>query len=291
MDFRQYDNALGRFLNPDRFAELSPYMTPFRFGFNNPNFWSDPSGLWEPINGGYTTNDPADIANLMSYINGTHKNTNANNVMEFVNEEVTFANNMTLEGVSVFTGNEKSYNNAAKQIEKNIYKSQGDSALSNLSETGFMISAASFRLTTIDRIHIGKPLPGLPINFFGRKYIGNGNTYIKGSYLSKLGRGVGYGGFGLGLVVDGIGVTNYIVDPNDPNAVHPAKAGVNTAVGAYGLSGAGAVPSLLYFGVDAFYPGGWTGDGQNNGALTDYGNTVQAYHGATGKPFAYGSMK
>jgi hypothetical protein len=266
-------------------------MTPFRFGFNNPNFWSDPSGLWEPINGGYTTNDQADIANLMSYINGTHKNTQAKNVTEFVNEEVTFANNMTLEGVSVTTGNEKSYNNAAKQIEKNIYKSQGDSALSNLSETGFMISATSFRLTTIDRIHIGKPLTGLPINFFGRKYIGNGNTYIKGSYLSKLGRGVGYGGFGFGLVVDGIGVTNFIIDPNDPNAVHPAKFGVNTAVGAYGLSGVGAVPSLLYFGVDAYYPGGWTGDGQNNGALTDYGNTVQAYHGATGKPFAYGSMK
>src|SRR5690554_3077420 len=47
MDFRQYDNALGRFLNPDRLAELAPNLTPYRFAFNNPNYWSDPTGLFE----------------------------------------------------------------------------------------------------------------------------------------------------------------------------------------------------------------------------------------------------
>lgn len=47
MDFRQYDNALGRFLNPDRLAELAPSITPYRFAFNNPNYWADPTGLFE----------------------------------------------------------------------------------------------------------------------------------------------------------------------------------------------------------------------------------------------------
>src|SRR5690554_3646363 len=47
MDFRQYDNALGRFLNPDRLSELAPNITPYRFAFNNPNYWSDPTGLFE----------------------------------------------------------------------------------------------------------------------------------------------------------------------------------------------------------------------------------------------------
>src|SRR5690554_3988532 len=47
MDFRQYDNALGRFYNPDRLAELAPGITPYRFAFNNPNYWSDPTGLFE----------------------------------------------------------------------------------------------------------------------------------------------------------------------------------------------------------------------------------------------------
>ncbi|WP_164976868.1 hypothetical protein [Chryseobacterium sp. CH1] len=27
----------------------------------------------------------------------------------------------------------------------------------------------------------------------------------------------------------------------------------------YGLTGVGTIPSLLYFGVDSFYPGGWEG--------------------------------
>ncbi|MDG4945068.1 hypothetical protein NMK71_01455 [Weeksellaceae bacterium KMM 9713] len=47
MDFRQYDNALGRFLNPDALSELAPMHTPYRFAFNNPIRYSDPLGLFE----------------------------------------------------------------------------------------------------------------------------------------------------------------------------------------------------------------------------------------------------
>lgn len=50
MDFRQYDNALGRFYNIDRLTELAPGITPYRFAFNNPNYWSDPTGLFESKN-------------------------------------------------------------------------------------------------------------------------------------------------------------------------------------------------------------------------------------------------
>jgi len=47
MDFRQYDSAIGRFVGMDRLSELSYSMTPYRFGFNNPVFWNDPTGLFE----------------------------------------------------------------------------------------------------------------------------------------------------------------------------------------------------------------------------------------------------
>jgi len=47
MDFRSYDNALGRFFNIDTFAELTYSITPYRFAYNNPIYWSDPTGLWE----------------------------------------------------------------------------------------------------------------------------------------------------------------------------------------------------------------------------------------------------
>lgn len=47
MDFRQYDNALGRFNSLDVLSELAPGITPYRFAYNNPVFWADPSGLFE----------------------------------------------------------------------------------------------------------------------------------------------------------------------------------------------------------------------------------------------------
>lgn len=45
MDYRQYDNALGRFNSIDALAELMPSVTPYHFGFNNPVYWGDPTGL------------------------------------------------------------------------------------------------------------------------------------------------------------------------------------------------------------------------------------------------------
>jgi RHS repeat-associated protein len=46
MDFRQYDNAIGRFVGMDRLSELIQFQSPYGFSYNNPNYWSDPSGLF-----------------------------------------------------------------------------------------------------------------------------------------------------------------------------------------------------------------------------------------------------
>ena len=45
MDFRQYDNAIGRFNCIDLLAERNAYQSTYQFGNNNPIFFSDPSGL------------------------------------------------------------------------------------------------------------------------------------------------------------------------------------------------------------------------------------------------------
>lgn len=47
MDYRQYDPAIGRFTSMDVLSELEYDWTPYRFGFDNPVVWSDPSGLFE----------------------------------------------------------------------------------------------------------------------------------------------------------------------------------------------------------------------------------------------------
>lgn len=46
-DYRHYDSALGRFNNMDALSELAPSQTPYRYGFNNPVYWADPTGLFE----------------------------------------------------------------------------------------------------------------------------------------------------------------------------------------------------------------------------------------------------
>jgi hypothetical protein len=46
MDYRQYDNTIGRFSSIDALAELSYSGSPYSFANNNPIYFSDPSGLF-----------------------------------------------------------------------------------------------------------------------------------------------------------------------------------------------------------------------------------------------------
>ncbi len=76
--------------------------------------------------------------------------------------------------------------------------------------------------------------------------------------VSSLGKGIGIAGGGLGLLMDSYGMYIWFKNPSSDNAVHPAKATLNTGMSAYGIWVAGPV-GLLYFGVDSFHPGGWPG--------------------------------
>lgn len=44
---RNYDPAIGRWMNVDPLAELAPGWTPYRYGFNNPIRYTDPTGMYE----------------------------------------------------------------------------------------------------------------------------------------------------------------------------------------------------------------------------------------------------
>ena len=44
---RYYDPAIGRWITPDPLADLAPGWTPYRYGFNNPVRYTDPTGLFE----------------------------------------------------------------------------------------------------------------------------------------------------------------------------------------------------------------------------------------------------
>jgi len=54
---RIYDPRLGRWLSVDAYASLQPGWSPFRFGFDNPLYWTDKDGDIEwPLKGTYAIN-------------------------------------------------------------------------------------------------------------------------------------------------------------------------------------------------------------------------------------------
>jgi hypothetical protein len=112
-------------------------------------------------------------------------------------------------------------------------------------------------------------LTGRNLNLFGSAKMSSATMPI--SNIAKWGKRFGVGSFGFGFTIDMIGVYNYTQNPNSPNAVHPAKAAVNTVIGLWdmGISKIGLranpIVAIVYSGVDAFYPGGWLGDKKARG--------------------------
>jgi hypothetical protein len=123
MDYRQYDNILGRFYSPDVFSELSYSMTPYRFAYNNPVFFSDPTGLYEVKgNGDITITDKEEIAKFAAYL----KNNQKASVGE-LSEHIFDANNgfaYELKEVVLQIGNAKSENAFQNNIQGQIGESQ-----------------------------------------------------------------------------------------------------------------------------------------------------------------------
>lgn len=61
-----YDPSLGRWHVPDPLAEMSPDLTPYRYGFNNPIRYFDIAGLYEGEEGSFTPDDD-DWADVLAY--------------------------------------------------------------------------------------------------------------------------------------------------------------------------------------------------------------------------------
>jgi len=128
MTFRQYDPAIGRFSGIDRLAALVPSITPYRFGFNNPILWADPTGLIEE-------SVLMDMFNRSGSGRTTWQNdghsgfsTDDGGYVGYTSDDTAFnaspGSSTALPEVTVTLGNEQSYQNAANQIAQNIYKTK-----------------------------------------------------------------------------------------------------------------------------------------------------------------------
>jgi RHS repeat-associated protein len=232
MDFRQYDNALGRFYNPDRLAELAPSITPYRFGFNNPIYFNDPSGLWENTSSGVTTSDSRDIRRFMDMLEieqETNGGASKAQINKFVKEEGQGSRgrlsdgSALLDGVTVKRGNNLSGRQVAKissQIEQfvdnpyneksfgfgNYWNGKGHWSRSyryyrERSNKGFpLTTTASLMLSEAKSLmHNKKTWMGKNFKFYSTKWGGNGATGGKNKFAKNNANRIGMAGNALSI--------------------------------------------------------------------------------------------
>lgn len=282
MDYRQYDNALGRFNSMDALSERAYDISPYRFALNNPNFWMDPSGLFETrkeareykrehgIKGRVTKQNDGSFAlndkkNGVSYSAGDDTNSNVDqNIGDGVVETFFVSNEKNNE--SNFVSNGKTINDYFGLATSPLEAFRGP----------------TFRLSTSKEIFSPK--------IYSSGW--NGNQYVKTASVFKA---IGWVGFGIGTALDYKGVKNYNnpkIGPNSPNSVHPNKAKLNAGVGLYGLL-INPIPSIFYSGIDTFYPGGWDGAMKDTAVRqAEFDRVVNKNSGmAPQYIFPYGSQK
>ncbi|MEL6558330.1 MAG: DUF6443 domain-containing protein [Bacteroidota bacterium] len=101
---RFYDAALGRFMMIDPLAEDAYDWTFYRFGFNNPISFNDPTGLWEETKDGrLVTSDRKEIARLVSFLE-IDSNPTSRNIENFIAQEIATGAGKLSDGTALLTG-------------------------------------------------------------------------------------------------------------------------------------------------------------------------------------------
>jgi len=113
------------------------------------------------------------------------------------------------------------------------------------------VGTGSFRLT--NGISNGG---NFSFKYYSSSWTGGSRAKITTYNIGNVAKFIGKGTFYLGLGMDVLGVLEYRKNPNSKNAVHPAKAGLNTGMGIYGFL-INPIAPTMYFSVDALFPGGW----------------------------------
>ncbi|NGF77079.1 RHS repeat-associated core domain-containing protein [Fluviicola sp. SGL-29] len=260
---RFYDSDIARFLSLDPLAKEFPAWSAYNYVMGNPISLIDPTGRSPEEPGDDKKKKPEDQETLPSLdpkkggdlpelIATATRQEGASSVGPKLDLEAYNAKTMAL-----YSGNVR---NMLNQTDWYGPSGKANAVVGAVASAG-ELSSASFRLT--NGLYNGSK--------FSPKWYESGwsggskariTTYKVGSTAGLLGRI----SFGFGVAMDIRGMMIYKDNPNSPDAVHPAKAAVNTGFGAMGLS-VNPLAAIMYFGVDAFYPGGWTGNSKHEGAI------------------------
>ncbi|SFZ96091.1 RHS repeat domain-containing protein [Chryseobacterium limigenitum] len=267
MNARFYMPDVGRFGTHDPLSEST--IDPYGYAYNNPIMFVDPTGLkGEPVippNSLGGANNPHPIEEVVVNKSGTINSTPAlvmmpSNCLVCNGGSVIQApmiQNMPPPMVPTQTPSQNWYGAAGKG---NWFFGTG-AILTGFA--GIVQSRQLYKQGVRRGISVNYALKGRNLSQFGKAAMTDATLPF--SKIGKIGEGLGTASFFLGVAFDGIGVLNYLDNPNSANSVHPAKFGLNTVMGVVGNWGGpvGASVGTLYFGVDNFYDGssgsGWPG--------------------------------
>jgi RHS repeat-associated protein len=282
MDFRQYDSGLGRFHGVDLLAELAPSITPYRFGFNNPVYFSDPSGLFPSLEAAMAHINQYGLANAtvsfgdVGWIvsNGGYnffQSSNGTMWLSFVsNDGVNFGKLNGGGGGGSFSsggfgssnaggfassnnGGFAGSNNGGFGISNGVGSGGGDfyqfGAIGNaLTVTGITLNALQKRISNsrswVDAKGNIKPTKLLDKGANGKYVRGVQGLRNGQASANRVASRFAVAGKIVGGI--GIGVTIYEIRTGQKNLI--GEGGLDLIMGTIGFTGWGAPISLIYFG-------------------------------------------
>jgi hypothetical protein len=260
--------VVGRFLSPDNYiSDPSNTQSYNRYSYclNNPLKYIDPSG--QRLEKWYDWFNPMNyFIEGMQFINdntvGLRRSMVDAGIPAF-NVDVSIGSDgyVTTPGLEAYKTSKGLMAQSAKyDRELNGWRNAAaNGGGKNLLDQGNYLAAlkaagaTAYFSARLNRWSMYKPLESSLVSYRGAgKYM----SAFKGVNAAK---GVGFGLTGIGIGYDLlIGVPRYQRGIRDEWSVSPQKAGLNTGVALYSLSINPAV-GVLYFGIDAFYPGGLGG--------------------------------
>ena len=299
MNGRLYDPVVGRFLSPDPYVQdptNSQSFNRYSYCLNNPLKYNDPSGdKWD-----WTILNPFHyLDNIMQWVNdktpklrqkmvdakipafGAGVNSANGSFHYFGNSGNIYHNSPGNNASAVVNGaiNEAraeyyAYHNWEPYGLDNVLGQQfiglSPALTMNPSSNGNgkglldkINFIAGFKATVISigyearlqRLSMYRPLTGM----FERS---GSSLWLSASKVSNAAKGFGAGTVGIGIGYDYlIGVPRYQRGIRDGWVVSPQKAAINTGVSLYSLKFAPHL-GIVYFGYEAFYPGGFLGASQ-----------------------------
>ena len=262
---RYYDPRVSLWLNVDPLTEKT--MTPYAYTNNNPINLIDPMGMEAektmdpPTNSKFKGQFYKDLTGVfIGRSDGGWDATRNDGSKETILAEVV------LKGKS---RNNSSETNWATPLGQANY-------LLGVMGTSLDIKGASNQITMYNQgfrrgLNGNYQLKGRNLNLFGKAPMTKATTPF--SKVAEVGATIGKASLVVGIASDAVGVAIYSQNPSSQNAIHPAKFGINTAVSIYSVKINPAI-GIIYFGVDAFYPGGWIGDGKNAGVIQDQSRMI-----------------